>query len=103
MGPHLAQCGLDQGADLHAKCHRDPSSRLVTIDKGRKLGRGSAPFWTGELGPHLTQYCVRWGPSSLSKKGRSPPILGPRLLWPNGCMDQNATWYGGRPRSTWLS
>ena len=28
------------------------------------------------------------------------PIFGPRLLWPNGCMDQDATWYGGRPRST---
>jgi len=27
-----------------------------------------------------------------------PPIFGPRLLWLNGCMDQDATWYGGRPR-----
>ena len=27
-------------------------------------------------------------------------IFGPRLLWPNGCMDQDATWYGGRPRPT---
>jgi len=26
--------------------------------------------------------------------------LGPRLLWPNGCMDQDATWYEGRPRPT---
>jgi len=34
------------------------------------------------------------------QKGRSPPIFGPRLLWPNGCMDQHATWYGGRPRPT---
>jgi len=30
-------------------------------------------------------------------KGRSPPIFGPRLLWPNGWMDQDATWYGGKP------
>jgi len=30
-------------------------------------------------------------------KGHSPPIFGPYLLWPNGCMDQDATWYGGRP------
>ena len=29
-------------------------------------------------------------------KGNSPPIFG--LLWPNGWMDQYATWYGGRPR-----
>jgi len=28
-----------------------------------------------------------------------PPIFGPYLLRPNGCMDQDATWYGSRPRS----
>jgi len=34
------------------------------------------------------------------KRGQSPPpfpISGPFLLWPNGCMHQDATWYGGRP------
>jgi len=31
-------------------------------------------------------------------KGAQPSIFGPRLLWPNGWMDQDATWYGGRPR-----
>ena len=31
-------------------------------------------------------------------KGHSPPIFGPYLLRPNGCMDQDVTWYGGRPR-----
>jgi len=30
--------------------------------------------------------------------GHSPPIFGPYLLRPNGCMDQDVTWYGGRPR-----
>jgi len=36
--------------------------------------------------------CVRWGPSPLPKRGRSPcPIFGPFLLWPNGCMDRDAT------------
>jgi len=35
----------------------------------------------------------------LSKKGaQPPPIFGLCLLWSNGCMDQDATWYGGRPR-----
>jgi len=34
------------------------------------------------------------------KKGAEPssPIFGPCLLWPNGRMHQDATWYGGRPR-----
>jgi len=44
--------------------------------------------------------CVRWGPSSPSlKRERSPPIFGPYLLWPNGWMDEDATWYGHRPPS----
>jgi len=32
------------------------------------------------------------------KKGTPHPIFGPCLLWPNGGMDQDATWYGGKPR-----
>jgi len=27
-----------------------------------------------------------------------PPVFGRYLLWPNGWMDQDATWYEGRPR-----
>ena len=33
-----------------------------------------------------------------SLKGAEPPIFGPYLLWSNGWMDQDATWYRGRPR-----
>ena len=33
-------------------------------------------------------------------KDRDPlPKRGPCLLWPNGCMDQDTTWYGDRPRT----
>jgi len=31
-------------------------------------------------------------------KGTQPPIFGPYLLRPNGCMDQDVTWYGAKPR-----
>ena len=31
-------------------------------------------------------------------KGAQPPVFGPCLLWPNGWMDEDATWYGSRPR-----
>jgi len=34
----------------------------------------------------------------LPKKGTEPPIFGPFLLWPNGWMHQDATWYGGGPQ-----
>jgi len=44
--------------------------------------------------------CVRWGPSSPPQKGGRTLalIFGPFLLWPNGWMHQDATWYGCRPR-----
>jgi len=32
------------------------------------------------------------------KRGQSPPIFGRSLLWRNGWMHQDATWYGGRPQ-----
>jgi len=33
------------------------------------------------------------------KGGGGPsPIFGPCPLWPNGCMDQDANWYRGRPQ-----
>ena len=31
-------------------------------------------------------------PAPLSERGQSPPIFDPYLLWPNGWMDQDATW-----------
>ena len=38
-------------------------------------------------------------PLPLPPRGRAPPpIFGPCLLWANGWMDQDATWYEGRPR-----
>jgi len=39
-------------------------------------------------------------PASPPQKRAEPPIFGPCLLWPNGCMDHDATWYGGIPRPT---
>jgi len=50
-----------------------------------------------EVGLGLRPHFVRWGPSIPSRKGAQPPIFGPCLSWPNGWMDQDATWYGGRP------
>jgi len=38
-------------------------------------------------------------PPSKKRHSRSPPIFGPCLLCPYGCMDHDATWYGDRPRS----
>jgi len=35
-------------------------------------------------------------PAPPVPKGHSSPIFGPYLLWSNGWLDQDATWYGGR-------
>jgi len=38
-------------------------------------------------------------PAPLPTKGVEPLLnFGPFLLWRNGCIHQDATWYGGRPR-----
>jgi len=43
--------------------------------------------------------CARWRPNSpLPKKEPKPPIFGPCLLWPNGWINHDATWYGSRPQ-----
>jgi len=51
------------------------------------------------LGPG---HIVLDGDQLPSPKGHSPPIFGPYLLRLNGCMDQDATWFGGRPRPSRL-
>jgi len=38
-------------------------------------------------------------PAPLPKKGaQQPPLFGPCVLWPNSWVDQDATWYEGRPQ-----
>ena len=37
-------------------------------------------------------------PAPASQKVTEPPTFGRCLLWPNGWMNQDATWYGGRPQ-----
>jgi len=37
-------------------------------------------------------------PASPPLKGHSHPICDQCLLWPNDWMDEDATWYGSRPR-----
>jgi len=39
-------------------------------------------------------------PVPPSEEGAEHPIFGQRILWPNGCMDQEAAGYGGRCRPT---
>jgi len=52
-----------------------------------------------EVGLGPIDFVLHGDPAPHSKRGQSPsPIFGPFLLWPNGWMHQDATWYGGRPQ-----
>jgi len=53
--------------------------------------------WQGGGPWSRAQKIVLDGTQLPSPKRAEPPIFGPFLLWPNG-LDQDATWYGGRPQ-----
>jgi len=50
-----------------------------------------------EVGLSPSDFVLDGDPAPYPKRVESPNFR-PRLLWPNGCMDQDGTWYGGRPR-----
>ena len=57
-----------------------------------------------ELGLNPVDFVLDGDPTPSPKRGRIPQIFGPCLLWPNGWMDQNGTWHGGKPqpRRLWV-
>jgi len=70
----------------------------VHVRYGQTAGWIKMPLGTEvHLGPD--NIVLDGDPASLPLKGaqQPPPLFGPCLLWPNGWMDQDATWYGGRP------
>jgi len=75
---------------------RAPHFRPRSIVAKRLHGSRCRLLWSIGLGPG---HIVLDGDSApLPQKGAQSPIFGPYLLCPNGSMDQDATWYGGRPR-----
>jgi len=50
-----------------------------------------------EVGLSPWDFVLDRDPAPYRKRGE-PPIFGRCLLRPNGCMDQDVTWYGGRSR-----
>jgi len=51
-----------------------------------------------EVGLIPRDFVLDGDPASLPQKGAELPIFVPCLLRPSGCIDQDAAWYGGRPR-----
>jgi len=53
-----------------------------------------------EVGLSPANFVLDGDPAPTPKGAEPHTIFGPRPLWPNGCMDQDATSYGGRHRPT---
>jgi len=78
-----------------AVCMSVLSVRLVYC--GRTVGWIRMPLGA-EIGLGPGHIVLDGNPAPLPQEGAQLPIFGPCLLWPNGWMDQDATWYGCRPR-----
>jgi len=57
---------------------------------GQTAGCIKIPLGT-EVGLGPDDIVLDRDPAPLPKKGAEPPIFGPRLLWPNGLMDQDGS------------
>ena len=85
--------------------HSDPTPTKIWHSSSPLFGhvyRGQTAGWIKmalgmevDLGPGHT--VLDGDPAFFPKKDTAAPIFGPCLLWPNGWMNQDATWYGGRP------
>ena len=64
---------------------------------GQTAGCIKMPLGT-EVGLGLRDVVFDVDPATPRKRAHPPhPIFGPCLLWPNGWMDEDATWYRSRP------
>ena len=54
----------------------------------------------GDFGLDGDPSCPSKREAEAEAGGRAPPIFSPWLLWPDGWMDQDGTWHGGRPWSS---
>ena len=108
----MNQDGTWRGGGPWSTTHCARWGRSSAPQKGDSLPQFSAHFYCGqtgrcskmplgmEVGLSPGDFVLHGDIASPPQKGAKPPIFGPCLLWPNGCMDEDATWYEGRPRPT---
>jgi len=94
--PLLKRIALCDRTVVCAVCLSCPVLSMTLVYCGQTVGRIKMKLGT-QVGL-VPGHTVLDGDPALTAKGAQPPIFGPCSLWPNGCMDQDATWYGGRPR-----
>ena len=103
MVPLIKEVGLSTGdfvldgdPDPHPRKGRSPqfsahvycvhTAAWITMPLGTEVGLGP-----GDI-------VLDGDPAPPEKRPQPHTILGPRLLFPNGLTDEDATWYGCRPR-----
>jgi len=82
-----------------------PGHIVLDGDPGPFPQRGTAPNFRPisfvalgrKVGLDPRDIVLDGDPAPPPNKGAQRPIFGPCLLWPNVCMDQDATWYDGMP------
>ena len=106
---------MDQDGTWH-RGGPQPRRHCVTLGPSSPLIKGQSPQFSAhiycgqmavctriplgtEVGLSLGDIVLNGDPAPPRKKGTGPhPIFGPYLLWSNGWIDQDATWYRGKPR-----
>jgi len=78
----LPKKGMEPPPQFSARFYCGQTAGSIKMSLGMEVGQGTL---------------CSMGTQPLPKKGAEPPVFGPCVLRPNGCMDQDATWYGGRP------
>ena len=69
---------------------------LAHVYCGQTAGWIKMPLGT-EVGLGPGYIVLDGDPAALPARRGKAPIFGPCLLWPNGLIDQDATWYGDWP------
>ena len=72
-------------------------TELPSLKRGQSPSHNFRPIFIVPLGMEVGlstgDFVFDWDPAPTQKGAEPHPIFGPRLLWPNGYMDQDATWY----------
>jgi len=100
--------GMEVGLDPTTMC--EMGTQLPLPEKGQSTPEFSAHVYCGQtagcikmpLGVKVRlspgDFVLHGDPDPPLKKGAELPIFGLCILWPDGCMQQDTTWYGGRPQ-----
>ena len=89
---HCARWG--PSSPLPNKGRSPPNFRPMFIVAKRLDGSRCHLVWR-QASAYATLCLMR---TQLPPEKKAHPIFGPCLLWPNGWMDEDAAWYGSRPR-----